>query len=236
MLDSWDGYTLPTPVKSVLVVLSGGLDSSVVLAVAHKQLNERGIHHGLHAITFDYGQKNRKELWAANTLCDQYQVEQTFIDMTATSVCFNKSALVNPETAIPRNTEDENYRKAMDIPNRNMILMSLAASYAVSNNIDVVATGTVLIENNPADDSPEFREQFHKTLRMSLLRHQDLDLWYPFAKSTKTTLVQCGNKLGLDFSLTWSCIENGEKPCGHCSTCKDRLEAFTLAGVSDPLL
>lgn len=212
--------------KSVLIY-SGGLDSTVLLYKLHSEgtLQE--------AVSVNYGQKHSIELVMAAQNCKKLGVPHTVIDLANISAIFGKCALTNAQVDVPNGTyAPENIAQTV-VPNRNMILLSLAAARAMASDCDSVAYAAHSGDHALyADCTPAFADAMQKAI--ALADKRKINLLRPFINISKADIVKLGADLGVDFSLTWSCYKGGKLHCGKCSTCSERREAFALAGVADP--
>jgi 7-cyano-7-deazaguanine synthase len=210
-----------------VAIFSGGLDSTVLLA----QL----LHGGdeVLALSIDYGQRHRKELQFAEGTARRLGVEWRLADLRAITPLLAGSSLTSPEVAVPHGHYAEASMKATVVPNRNMIMLAIAAGWALSRKCDRVAYGAHAGDHTIYPDCrPEFVEAMRHSL--SLCDWQSLELYCPFLTFSKGDIVRAGAELGVDFTATWSCYEGGEVHCGQCGTCVERREAFVVAGVPDP--
>ncbi len=226
--------TTPRP---AVVLTSGGLDSSTVLAMAR----ERGFR--LFALSFDYGQRHRFELEAAKKVCAAMGVERHIIldlDLRA----FGGSALT-ADIAVPQDREDEEMQTGIPItyvPARNTVFLSLALGWA-----EVLGAADIFIGVNAVDYSgypdcrPEFIEQFQRLAQLATkagVENQcQWQIHTPLISLTKAEIIREGRRLGVDYGLTHSCYNpdsNGD-PCGRCDSCRLRIKGFAEAGMKDPL-
>jgi 7-cyano-7-deazaguanine synthase len=239
------------PGKLAVVLLSGGLDSATTLAVAR----EEGF--ACHALTFDYGQRHRRELAAAaavakalgaashrvvrldlsaaggfghSALTDSIPVPR---DRTrAVGVGAAQSAIRNPQSAIPPTY----------VPARNTIFLSIALGYA-----EVIGAWDLFLGVNAIDYSgypdcrPEFIAAFENLANLATAAGVDgrgrFTIHAPLIGMTKVQIIRRGLELGVDYSLTHSCYDPDEAglACGRCDSCRLRLAGFAAAGVPDPL-
>jgi 7-cyano-7-deazaguanine synthase len=212
--------------KSV-VVFSGGLDSTVLLA----QLQAAGDE--LLALTIDYGQRHRRELAHAEQICRRAGIEWQVANLAPLAPLLAGSSQTSPHVPVPHGHYAEESMKLTVVPNRNMILIAVAAGWAISRRCDRVAyaahTGDHTIY-------PDCRPEFVAALGGALLLADwnPVALYAPFLSLTKAAIVREGARLGVDFAATWSCYEGADMHCGLCGTCVERREAFRLAGVPDP--
>lgn len=214
--------------KSAIVVLSGGMDSSVLI---HKLLSEQYI---LKAVTFDYGQKHgSREIEAASKQANKLSLEHRTVDLTSITQLFGSSALTDSGIDIPSGHYTAESMKSTVVPNRNMIMLSVAAAWAIAEKYDFVAYAAHAGDHTIYPDCrPEFADAVSSALQLA--DWHKVSLLRPFVSITKSDICKLGAELGVDFSQTWSCYRGGQKHCGLCGTCVERKEAFALAGVLDP--
>lgn len=212
----------------VLVILSGGMDSTVAL---HNTLSEG--NSVVKAITFNYGSKHSdREIKMAIEQCRILGVSHELIDITQIGKHL-KSDLLKSGGDIPDGHYEDGVMKKTVVPFRNGIMLSIAAGIAESCGAKAIVLG-----NHFGDHAiyPDCRDDFAKSMRMAinLGTYENIDLHTPFQKITKAEIAVIGNKLGVDFSKTYSCYKGGEKHCGTCGTCVERKEAFDLSKIIDP--
>jgi 7-cyano-7-deazaguanine synthase len=194
-------------VKTV-VLLSGGLDSAVALAL---QLQDG---HEVCALTVDYGQRHAKEIGCANRIAAHYKVRQQVAAVDP--VLFRGSALTG-RGAVPVGVAPE--PDATYVPARNTVLLALGAAYAES-----VGAQTVVIGAN-ADDAaayPDCRPAYLEAMRDVLLEGTVGHVWVsaPLLYWRKDQIVESAKELGVPIGLTWSCYVGGDEPCGVCGACQ----------------
>lgn len=181
--------------------LSGGIDS-VVLAYG---LVSRQVK--LHAVLFDYGQRHKQELTFAKLHCHKLGILFTTITL--------------PQ--IP-GSELTDGKGGVVVPNRNAILLSIAASLAVNAGAENVTFGC---NAEDAKDFPDCRPEFIKAMNAALKASDTpVQIATPYIEMTKRMIVARGRELGVDLDSTWSCYRGGEKPCGKCLACIRRKEAM----------
>jgi len=223
-----------TPAPAV-VLLSGGIDSTVLLHCVAKRMGRRPAH----ALSFHYGQRHARELecarWQAETLgvAAHRVVGLEFLgEMLAPG-----SALIAGGAAVPdlaALAPGERVQPPTYVPNRNMMLLAIAAAYAEAHGIaDVFYGAQAQDEYGYWDCTPDFVERLNATLALN--RKQPVTVCAPFATRRKADTVRLGLELGVDFSRTWSCYRGETVACGTCPTCVERLNAFREAGQEDPL-
>ena len=210
-----------------LVVHSGGMDSTVLLY----QLLQAGDE--VKALSINYGQRHSRELEAARALCAELGVEHRVADLSGLSDLLAGSALTSSDIEVPEGHYAEDNMKATVVPNRNMILLSVAAGWAISSKYDSIAYAAHTGEHSIYPDCRnEFAEALDGAIRLA--DWHEVSLYRPFVDMTKADIVSVGAKLGVPFEKTWSCYKGQNLHCGRCGTCVERREAFYLAGVEDP--
>jgi 7-cyano-7-deazaguanine synthase len=213
--------------KAVLL-LSGGLDSTALLHVLLRGDTE------VHALSFDYGQRHHRELLAAAENCRQLSVPHEIVDVTAFRKLLRGSALTDDIDVPHGHYRDENMRLTV-VPNRNMILLSLAIGYAVSICADAVAYAAHGGDHAIYPDCrPEFVEAMNKVA--ALANYRPILILTPFLHLDKGQILRVGLEAGMNPALTWTCYQGGPHPCQKCGACVERAEAFAACGAVDPLL
>ncbi len=210
----------------IILVYSGGLDSTVLLY----HLRQKG--HEVRGLGIDYGQRHRKELDAARSICDRLGVEYRVADLNGLRPLLGGSALTDA-IAVPEGHYTDASMKQTVVPNRNMIMLSVAIGWAVSLKYDAVAYAAHAGDHAIYPDCrPEFADAMDRAA--SLCDWHPMRILRPFVDKTKADLVRLGALLGVPFEMTWSCYNGETLHCGRCGTCVERREAFELAGVEDP--
>jgi 7-cyano-7-deazaguanine synthase len=218
--------------KAVAVV-SGGMDS-VVLAHLIKQGG-----HDLTMISFDYGQRHRKELGFASLAAQRLKVDHHIVNMQSMIGLISKSALTNDAISVPDGHYAEQTMKQTVVPNRNAIMLNIAAGLAITVGADRLATGVHAGDHYIYPDCrPEFIWSLQQMLKIANEGFIDPDfkIYAPFVDVNKARIAQIGHELNVPWSETWSCYKGEEIHCGACGTCFERREAFRDAGVEDPTI
>lgn len=213
-----------------VAIVSGGLDS---VTLAHALA--RDADH-LHLISFDYGQKHRKELDYARRTAARLGGKWTLIDLAAAGLgaLLAGSALTDDAVVVPDGHYAEETMRVTIVPNRNAIMLSIACAAATSEGADVVGAAVHAGDHFIYPDCrPEFVRAFEAMERLAMDMPR-LRIEAPFLTKTKSEIVTIGAALGVPFDETWSCYKGGTIHCGTCGTCVERREAFVLAGVNDP--
>ncbi|MGV2122931.1 7-cyano-7-deazaguanine synthase QueC [Agrobacterium vitis] len=212
----------------ILVVCSGGLDS---VSLADKMAAE---HQLIGLISFDYGQRHKKELDFAALAAKRLGVPHQIIDITAIGASLTGSALTD-DLDVPDGHYAEETMKITVVPNRNAIMLAIAFGVATARKADAVA---VAVHGGDhfiyPDCRPGFIDAFQTMQVHALEGYADVKLLAPFVTVSKADIVTEGAKYGTPFDQTWSCYKGGARHCGRCGTCVERREAFHLAGVTDP--
>lgn len=211
-----------------LVVCSGGLDS---VSLADKIAAEQQL---IGLISFDYGQRHKKELDFAARAAKRLDVPHQIIDMTNIGASLTGSALTD-DLDVPDGHYAEETMKITVVPNRNAIMLAIAFGVAAAKKADAVALAVHGGDHFIYPDCrPGFIDAFQAMQAQALDGYADVKLLAPFVTVSKADIVTEGAKHGTPFAETWSCYKGGEKHCGRCGTCVERREAFHLAGVEDP--
>jgi 7-cyano-7-deazaguanine synthase len=223
--------------KKAICLLSGGLDSSTVLAIARKD------GFACYCLSFDYGQRHQIEMAAAAKVARQLGAAEHRVvrfDLRA----FGGSALTG-EIAVPKNRGEAQMAAGIPVtyvPARNTIFLSFALAYA-----EVIAASSIFIGVNAIDYSgypdcrPEFIAAFESMANLATKAGVEgtttIHIHTPLIQMTKADIVKAAVSLGVDLSLTHSCYDPGPdgRACGHCDSCLLRRKGFEEAGVVDPL-
>lgn len=213
--------------KKAVVVFSGGMDSTTLL---YKVIDEG---YDACTISFDYGQKHKKELDFAQQTCHELGVKNIIVSLEVLN-SLAPSALTRKEWDVPEgHYADENMKQTV-VPNRNMVMLSLATSYAISKKARFLFYG---VHSGDHAIYPDCRPDFYSRMRAAIMRadwHEVL-LKAPFIMMDKGDIVIEGKKLKVNYKLTWTCYQGKEKACGKCGSCVERLEAFEKADMRDPI-
>ncbi|MDH5559075.1 MAG: 7-cyano-7-deazaguanine synthase QueC [Alphaproteobacteria bacterium] len=211
-----------------VVVCSGGMDS---VTLAYKVKRERELTR---LVSFDYGQRHKKELdFAARTAAD-LGVRHDIIDIANIGNFLSGSALTG-DIDVPDGHYAEDNMRVTVVPNRNAIMLTIAFGVAAGENASAVAAAVHAGDHFVYPDCrPAFVDAFRAMQNCALEGMWEVDLYTPFVGMSKADIARAGADLGVPFELTWSCYKGGESHCGRCGTCVERQEALHLAGVPDP--
>ena len=212
-----------------IILLSGGLDSSVTAYIAKKECKE------LNALFVEYGQRHIREWESSSKIAESLGVPLKTIsvpisELVETSLTGQKAVPMGPSDGIPDTW----------VPQRNSVFLALAFAYAETLEADRVYIGVNHIDYSGYPDCrPEFIESAQITFNMASKRYVATGvktrIMTPLLQLSKKEIIRVGFGLEVPFGLTWSCYQGGEKACGKCDSCSIRLRAFEAVGIQDPL-
>ncbi len=218
-------------VKKVVVLLSGGLDSATVLALARQQ------GYACYALSVDYGQRHHAELAAAQRVAQALgALEQRVIKVDLTG--FGGSALTDMRIAVP--VRASTGIPLTYVPARNTIMLSLALAWAEVLQAQDIYIGVNAVDYSGYPDCrPEYIESFERMANLATkaaIEGRHLSLHTPLLHLSKSEIVKLGSQLGVDYSQTVSCYQADEdgRACAVCDSCRLRRMGFDMAGLADP--
>lgn len=220
--------------KRAVVLLSGGLDSSVAIHLAKSEGFE------VYALSFDYGQKHNKELECAKaTALKVGAVAHNIVTLQLN--LWGGSSLTDSKMEVGDGDITRTDIPMTYVPARNMVFLSVAASFAEAIGAQDIFIGVSEVDySGYVDCREEFIRSMEETINkgtvMAAEHGKKIRIHTPFINKTKAEEILLGEKLGVDWSLTWSCYRGGKKPCGTCDSCLLRAKAFSEAGVVDASL
>lgn len=226
-----EGMTVTLSKEKAVVLLSGGLDSTVTAYIAKEGIGKGG---KLYAMTFNYGQEHTKEIDYALATGEQLEVEEHMeleVDIPATSSLMGQGDIpFKEEEGIPSTW----------VPQRNSIFLALAFAYAETLGADKVYIGVNSKDYSGYPDCrPEFIQAMGKALNLASKRAVEegkyIGIVVPLQYLSKVDIIRKGIELGVNFADTWSCYRGRELACGQCPSCIIRLRAFKELGEEDPL-
>lgn len=221
--------------SKAIVLLSGGLDSTTALYLAKSQGYDE-----IYAITFQYGQKHDKELKSALAVAKAAGVkEHKVVNLLLNQ--WSGCTLTDPQLEVEDGNVERQDIPATYVPARNMVFLSVAASWADALDITDIFIGVSEVDySGYVDCREEFICAMEDAINLGTVlgaeKKQRIKIHAPFMHMTKADEVRLGAKLGVDFSLTWTCYRGGDTPCGTCDSCLLRAKAFEEAEERDPLL
>jgi 7-cyano-7-deazaguanine synthase len=213
---------------TTIVICSGGLDS---VSLAYKVAAEQVLHS---LLSFDYGQRHKKELEYAALCADRLGVAHQIIDIRTIGASLTGSALTG-DIDVPDGHYAEESMRITVVPNRNAIMLAIAFGVAAAQDVDAVATAVHGGDHFIYPDCrPVFINAFQDMQNHALDGYANVRLYTPFVTGSKADIVTAGAAHNTPFADTWSCYKGGDRHCGRCGTCVERREAFDLAGITDP--
>lgn len=226
-----DAAVMATEQKSrVVVIYSGGMDSFTLVS----RLRYAG--YLVYALSFDYGQRHAKELKFAHDWAEHIGVTHRIVDMTSIGQLITNSALTKGGDVPEGHYSEENMKQTV-VPNRNMIMLSVAIGYAVN-----IGAGEVYTAVHAGDHAiyPDCREVFINAVSAVgvIANYQSVLVKAPYIDLDKHTILRDGAFIGLEakhYANAWTCYNGRDKACGKCGACVERLEAFHAMGWEDPL-
>jgi 7-cyano-7-deazaguanine synthase len=216
--------------KKAVILLSGGLDSATVLYQAKAQ------GYDLYALSFDYGQRHKKELVCAEKLALSNTTEWQLLKV---SLPWKGSALIDKTIRIPQSTAGVKKIPNTYVPSRNIIFLSYAASYA-----EAIKASKIFIGANQIDYSgyPDCRQAFLTDFSTAIgkgtrvgVNGKRIKIEAPLINMKKKEIIIKALRLGVPFHQTWSCYKGLKFPCQKCDSCTIREQGFYAAGIKDPL-
>ena len=221
-----------------VVLLSGGIDSTTCVAMAVHDYGAENVK----ALCLSYGQKHSKELESARKVAKHYGIQ--LIEESVDCFKFSNCSLLEGREDIDHESYAEQLAKlggegtvSTYVPFRNGILLSIAVAYAYSIDADLVYYGAHADDaagRAYPDCTPEFVDSMNNAIFWGT--GKKVKIVAPLLMLNKAEVVKLGLKLHAPYELTWSCYEGGEEPCGKCGTCIDRIKAFEVNGIVDPIL
>lgn len=221
--------------KKAVVLLSGGMDSAVAVAIA--------INDGFEiaALHLNYGQRTQeRELKAYNDLCDYYSIKEKLIVNIEYLNQIGGTSLIDRTLEIPKNQISSNQIPTTYVPFRNGNILAIATSWAEVIGANAIYIGANTIDSSGyPDTSKEFLQAYEIAANLGtkngLNQTINLKIIAPLINLSKKEIVLRGKELNVPLELTWSCYEDNEIACGECESCLLRLRGFREAGYEDPI-
>ncbi len=222
--------------KNAIVLLSGGLDSTTTLAVAQSE------GYACYALSFDYGQRHAAELAAAKKVAAKNSVIEHKIFNIDLSV-FKGSALTDIGIEVPENSQqDDNEIPVTYVPARNTVFLSIALAWAEVLEVHDIFLGVNAVDYSGYPDCrPEYIQSYEAMANLATkaaVQGKKLHIHTPLIMLSKAEIIQLGQQIGVDYSLTVSCYSADQqgRACGKCDSCHFRRQGFEQAGIADPTL
>lgn len=203
---------------TVYVSLSGGMDSTALVAVV------QGQDDPVVGVSFHYGQRHAKELSAAAAVAAHYGIEHRVVELPRLS-----SPALTEGGPVPHGHYAADTMALTVVQGRNLLFLSTLVGLTQPG--DTVAIG---VHSGDHAIYADCRAEFIGPVRQAVAAAYNVDVLAPFLNKSKDEIAKTGALLGAPFHLSWSCYEGGDVHCGRCGTCVERAEAFHLAGVADP--
>jgi 7-cyano-7-deazaguanine synthase len=221
--------------KKAIVLLSGGLDSATTLYLARKQ------GYKCFCLSFDYGQRHKKEIECAKKIA---RVANCPFRIIKINLPWKGSSLLDRKIKISLLKSQEPRAKSQIpstyVPARNIIFLSFALSFAEAIKAEAIFIGANAVDfSGYPDCRPEFYRAFKKVISTGTkagVEKRGIKIQIPLIRKTKSQIVRKASQLGVPFALTWSCYQGGRVPCGECDSCYYRAKGFLEAGIRDPLV
>lgn len=217
--------------KKAVAIVSGGMDSVTMLY----RLIDEG--YTVRVISFNYGQRHKKELDAAALICRRLGVQHTILNLEFMQPLLTGSALTDENVSVPHGYYAEENMRLTVVPNRNMVMLSIAGAVAVASGAEIVATAVHAGDHFIYPDCrPEFIQTMTRALQLGNEGHctDTFRIYAPYLNVTKVEIAQEGARLGVPYEDTWTCYEGGDIHCGVCGSCQERRDGFLKAGIPDP--
>jgi 7-cyano-7-deazaguanine synthase len=225
----------PVKMEQNIVLFSGGIDSTTALYWSHNR-NKRTA-----ALTYDYGQRNSVEIWAAQKITGTLDIPLKILHVDLAQI--GGSSLTDPSVSLPRFDHLAQIKPGLPttyVPFRNGIFLAMAAAWAETKDITSIVCGFNVIDS---PNYPDTRETFVKTMEEAInfgtsaaMGGKKIQILAPFLNMRKSAIIKEGLSLGADYSYSISCYSGSEIPCQECSSCLLRKKAWEEAGMKDPLI
>ena len=209
--------------KKIIILASGGLDSSTVAGIARSSEAE------IYGLSFDYGQRHNRELKAAKKIAKHFKFKDLKIfkvDLTL----WGGSSLTDKKKPIPNQGINKDIIPNTYVPGRNTIFISVALSYAEAINAELIGLGVNALDYSGYPDCrPDYIQQFQKLANLSNKRGREnkpIKLWTPLLNLNKEEIIEMAFGHNVPIEATWSCYEGGRKPCEKCDSCRIRINAY----------
>lgn len=212
--------------KKAILIISGGMDSTTML------YDVRNNYNIVAALSFDYGQRHKKELDYAKATCEKLGIEHNIVDLSNIKSLLGGSSLTD-NIDVPEGYYEGENMKLTVVPSRNTIMLSIASGYAVSKKAEIVFYGAHAGDHTIYPDCrPEYIQKLNECLKIA--NFEPVEVIAPYEDITKVEIIKKGLELNVPYQDTWTCYKGQEKACGKCGSCQERLTAFKENGLEDP--
>ncbi|MGH3435907.1 MAG: 7-cyano-7-deazaguanine synthase [Pseudonocardiaceae bacterium] len=216
---------------ATLILFSGGIESTVLAYQLHRAKRD------INLLAVDYGQRHRNEHEFARKTAARLGAPFREVDVRDIGSLQPGNSLTDPSVPVPDHGSAVSGRINI-VPNRNVILLSVAFAAAITNKADQVAIGAMAGDSQTGDCTQAFVDSFNAMEHVATAEFAPghLEVVAPLVTLKKYEVIQLGEDLGVHWEETWSCFKGDDLQCGTCATCHDRRTAFEQAGVSDPTI
>lgn len=219
--------------RKCVIPVSGGIDSSTILYYVKKKRPE---FEEVHTVTFDYGQRHKREIDSAIDVVLGQVTSHKVVDVSFIKNLFTTSSLTNDDIDVAKTADVLGDPQTVNyVPNRNMIMLSICTGYAESVGADTVFHGAAQVDSEAGywDGTPEFLKYINNLNELN--RRDRVTIEAPLIDMSKQQIIKLGLDCGLDFRKTWTCYEGGDKACGRCTACSSRIKGFIDNQTIDPV-
>lgn len=219
--------------RKCVIPVSGGIDSSTILYYVKKKRPE---FEEIHTVTFDYGQRHKREVDSAIDVVLGQVTSHKVVDVSFIKTLFTTSSLTNDDIDVAKTADVLGDPQTVNyVPNRNMIMLSICTGYAESVGADTVFHGAAQVDSEAGywDGTQEFLLNMNEV--NSLNRRDRVSIEAPLIEMSKQQIIKLGMDCELDFKKTWTCYEGGTEACGRCTACSSRIKGFIDNKKVDPV-
>lgn len=220
---------------TAVTILSGGMDSATLAYAVSSLYEDTPVKQ--HFLSFNYGQRHVKELEYAKKIAEKLNCKHDIIDLASVTKLLTGSALTDSANVVmPEGFYAEENMRLTVVPNRNAMMLSVAWAVGIAEKADFVYFGAHAGDHFIYEDCrPEFVEALSTAFRLGTHGKYPTMVVAPFLSIDKTEILRRGLAMNVPYESTWTCYKGGEKACGVCGSCQERLEAFHLNETEDPL-
>ena len=219
--------------RKCIIPVSGGVDSSTILYYVKEKRKE---FDEIHTLTFDYGQRHKREIDSAIDVVLGQVASHKVVDVSFIKELFTTSSITNDDIDVAKTIDVLGDPQTVNyVPNRNMIMLSICTGYAETVGADTVFHGAAQVDSEAGywDGTPEFLLNMNEI--NSLNRRDRVNIEAPLIDMSKQQIIALGLECNLDFKKTWTCYEGGDKACGRCTACSSRIKGFADNNKIDPV-
>lgn len=217
--------------EKAVIMMSGGMDSAVITALAIEMGYEPVALH------LNYGQKTQeRELRSFHMLCDHYEIKNRLVVDVSFLAQIGGSSLTDETIEVTDANPENKYIPSSYVPFRNANILAIATSWAEVINAKAIIIGAMEEDSSGYPDCREsFYDAFQKAIDLGTKPETEIKILTPIIHETKKDIILKGAELGVPFEKTWSCYKSSDLACGKCDSCHLRLKGFKAAGIEDPI-